>query len=61
MDNGNETRKLLIPFDEFNGSPMSGTASKYRFRFTLNRIRYVQELPDENAVYTREVEVEVVV
>jgi hypothetical protein len=61
VSNGNETRTLLIPLDAIGGSPIPWTAGKYRFKFALNRKRYAQELPDDNAVYAREVEVEIVV
>lgn len=58
LGNGNETRTLLIPLTSANGAPTSWTGGKYHFRFKLNRKRYPQELPDNNAVYTREVELE---
>jgi hypothetical protein len=58
LSNGNETRTLLIPLTSAIGTPASWTGGKYRFHFKLNRKRYPQEVPDANAVYTREVELE---
>jgi hypothetical protein len=58
LGNGNETRTVLIPLDAPNGSPTILTGGKYRFNFKLNRKRYPQELPDTNAVYEREAELE---
>ena len=58
LGNGNETRTLLIPLNNANGTPTSWIGGKYRFHFKLNRKRYPQELPDTNVVYTREVELE---
>jgi hypothetical protein len=58
LGNGNETRTLMIPLTSANGTPTSWTGGKYRFHFKLNRKHYPQELPDSNAVYEREVELE---
>jgi hypothetical protein len=58
LGNSNETRTLLIPLTSAIGTPTSWTGGKYRFHFKLNRKRYPQELPDINAVYAREVELE---
>jgi hypothetical protein len=58
LGNGDETRTILIPLDGANGEPMTWTEGKYCFHFKLNRKRYPQESPDPNALYEREVELE---
>ncbi len=58
LGNGDETRTMLIPLSGSHGAPTIWTGGKYRFHFKLNRKRYPQELPDTNAVYAREVELE---
>jgi hypothetical protein len=58
LGNGNETRTMLIPLNGSNGTPTNWTGGKYRFHFKLNRKRYPQKLPNTNAVYAREVELE---
>jgi hypothetical protein len=58
LSNGNETRTMLIPLDDSNGTPTALTGGKYRFHFKLNRKRYPQELPDTHAAYEREVALE---
>jgi hypothetical protein len=59
LSNGNETRALLIPLNSANGTPTVWTRGKYLLHFKLNRKRYPHETVDENAVYIREVTVEV--
>ncbi|OOP57616.1 MAG: hypothetical protein AYP45_02420 [Candidatus Brocadia carolinensis] len=58
LGNGNEIRTMLIPLNGSHGTPTIWTGGKYRFHFKLNRKRYPQELPDTQAVYSREVELE---
>ena len=58
LSNGNETRALLVPLDSPDGAPTVWTGGKYRFHFQLTRTRYPQDQPDPNAVYHREVELD---
>lgn len=56
LTNGDETRALLVPLS--GEAPATLTGGKYLFEFKLNRIRFPQETPDSNSVYTREVTLE---
>jgi hypothetical protein len=58
LSNGDETRALLAPLSGPDGAPALWSGGKYRFHFKLTRQRYPQELPDPQAVYAREVEME---
>lgn len=52
LSNADETRAILIPLN--NEVPSIWTAGNFQFEFTLHRIRYAQENPDEHAIYHRE-------
>lgn len=58
LTNGDETRALLIPLDGPGGQPKPWTGGQYHFQWQLTRKRYAQELADPNAVYARDVEIE---
>ena len=58
LSSGDEIRALLVPLSGPDGAPALWSGGKYRFHFKLTRQRYPQELPDPQAVYAREVEME---